>query len=266
MDILTTDHIDIPKSWRTATRKIIREKYRKILVLGASDRGKSVYCNYLANQISIAGSTVVFVDADVGQKDIGLPATISLAHVSPEKHLTQAKPIASYFVGAVSPARHFISMVIGTRKMLDMEQADFTIIDTTGMIHGSGRALKSFQIESLQPDVVVALEIDHELDAIVNAYRNFRYLRLKPSRYATKKSGRARKKAREKIFKAYFAKAHEFTIELSRLQFQRLPLFSGTPYDDPRFVYAEHYPEGTTTVVKDNHSRKYPGKSRPRRL
>ena len=259
MDTLATDQIDIPKSWRAATQKIIREQYRKILVLGASDRGKSVYCNYLANQIGITGSTVAFVDADVGQKDIGLPATISLAQLDPEQHLIQAKPIAGYFIGAVSPARHFVSLVIGTRKMVDMAQTDVAIIDTTGMVHGSGRALKGFQIESLQPDVILTLEIDNELDAIVNAYRNFKILRLKPSHYATKKSSRARKKTREKIFKAYFANAHEYTFEISRLQFQRLPLFSGEPYDDPRFVYAEHYPDDTTAVLKSNHSRKYPG-------
>ncbi|KPJ90155.1 MAG: hypothetical protein AMJ53_14750, partial [Gammaproteobacteria bacterium SG8_11] len=73
MTTLATGHIDIPKSWETVTRKIIQEQYRKVLILGASDRGKSVYCNYLANQISMTGSTVAFVDADVGQKDVGLP-------------------------------------------------------------------------------------------------------------------------------------------------------------------------------------------------
>jgi polynucleotide 5'-kinase involved in rRNA processing len=92
----------------------------------------------------------------------------------------------------------------------------------------------------------------------VVAFRNFKFLRLKSSRYAIKKSSRARKKVREKMFKAYFAHAQEITLEMSRLQFQRLPLFYGTPYDDPRFVYAERNPDGTTAVVKEKNSKKYP--------
>jgi polynucleotide 5'-hydroxyl-kinase GRC3/NOL9 len=259
MNTSASDQIDIPKSWKTAAHKIICQQYRKILILGAGDRGKSVYCIYLANQFGASESTVAFVDADIGQKDVGLPATISLARVKPEQHLTQAKPIASYFVGAVSPARHFLSMVIGTRKMVDMAQSDITIIDTTGLVHGSGRTLKGFQIESLQPDAIVTLEKDNELDAIVNAYSNFTFLRITPSRYATKKSSRARKKAREKMFKVYFAHAREITLDISRTRIQRLPLFSGTTYDDPRFVYAERNPDGTTAVVKEKHTQKYPG-------
>jgi polynucleotide 5'-hydroxyl-kinase GRC3/NOL9 len=251
--------IQIPHHWKTAAQKIIQAQAGKVLIIGAADRGKSVYCNFLANYIVASGRTVAFVDADVGQKDVGLPATISLTQLETQMHLSQAKPTASYFVGSVSPARHFLTMVVGTRKMADLAQADTTIIDTTGLVHGSGRVLKSFQIESLQPDVIVTLEKDNELDGIVNAYRSFLFLRLKPSPYSTKKSSRARKKAREQIFHTYFKKAQELTLDIAHLQIQRLPLFTGSPYDDPRFIYAEQTPEGKTAIVNQHSLQKYRG-------
>lgn len=49
-----------------------------MLVLGGTERGKSSYCHFLVQQLCGASARVAFVDADIGQKDVGPPATVSL--------------------------------------------------------------------------------------------------------------------------------------------------------------------------------------------
>ena len=259
MDDRATADIHIPKGWLAATKIILQKSKGNILVLGASDRGKSVYSRYLVTQLREHGVSVAFVDADIGQKDIGLPATISLAHLNNSMAWGKIKPDASYFVGAVSPMRHYLDMIVGTRAMFDLAQADFIINNTTGLVHGSGRILKSGQIESLRPDVIVTLEKERELDAIVNTHSHYRFLRLSPSPYAKTKYSKARKHTREQLFKSYFSRASLITLNITQLTIQRLPLFCGKPYEDPRFLYAEQLPDGISAVTRDQYPQKYHG-------
>src|SRR5512139_1849639 len=68
--------LDIPAAWARSADTILRNRWRTILVLGATDRGKSTYCAVLGARLSHARRRVALVDADVGQKDVGPPATI----------------------------------------------------------------------------------------------------------------------------------------------------------------------------------------------
>lgn len=240
--------IDIPPAWKDSADQILDRNWRRILVIGATDRGKSTYCTFLAHRLHAAGAHVAFVDADVGQKDVGPPSTISLAYPDATHPLAQAQPAALYFVGAVSPAGHFPRMVIGTKRMADAAAAPFAIVNTTGLVHGSGELLKALQIESLQPDVIVTLERGQELGPIVKAHRHYNIVRLRPSYRAAPKSNRARKEARALAFRRHFERARPMVRDLGELIFQRSPVFNGEPFVDPRFPYAERTPEGIVAV------------------
>jgi len=231
--------LEIPAAWRRAALRIAERGWRKVLVIGAVDRGKSSFCRFLARYLTEAGHGVAFVDADIGQKDVGPPATISLARPGPDGDLTTARAEALYFVGAVSPMAHFASMVIGTRRLVDSARAEFVVIDTTGLVHGRGATLKALKIEALRPDVVVLLEREAELAPIVRAHRHLNLLRLQPSPAACRKSDRARRDTREAAFRTYFAGAGRRVLGLDRLVLQRALLFTGEPVEDDRFVYAE---------------------------
>jgi polynucleotide 5'-hydroxyl-kinase GRC3/NOL9 len=185
------------------------------------DRGKSTYCRFLSQHLLAAGWRVAIVDADVGQKDIGPPAAITLGYPVLAQPLTTVLPAAWYFVGAVSPVGHLLPMVVGTRQLVEVAQANCVIINTTGLIHGVGRVLKSYTIEAVQPHVIVAIEQEAELQALLTAYRNYRILRLPPSPQAVAKTPEQRRLAREQAFQRSFQTASEVALPARQLLFQR---------------------------------------------
>jgi polynucleotide 5'-hydroxyl-kinase GRC3/NOL9 len=243
--------IDIPASWRSSADAILAHRRGTVLVMGTTDSGKSTYSNFLTASLRSAGLAVAFVDADIGQKDVGPPATITLARVEGEGGLAQTTPAALYFVGSVDPIGHFLPIVVGTRRMADAAGTDVVVIDTLGLVEGPGRALNAYQIESLQPDVIVAIQHALELEPTLRPHGNRRIFRLGPSSKAATKSRPARRRAREQAFRAYFAGSREVALDLQHLRVQRAHLFSGEPFEDPHFVYAERTPEGIVAIGKE---------------
>lgn len=210
--------MDIPSSWAASAKEIQRHAWRTILVIGATDRGKSTYCQYLSRHLLAAGDSVALVDADIGQKDIGPPGAITLGYLDAVTPLHRLQPAAWYFVGAVSPAEHICPMVAGTRQLTEAAQAARVIVNTTGFVHGLGRRLKGRKIEALEPDVIISLARDRELDALLAPYPHIRTLHLLPSPQARGKSLQQRRVNREEAFRRYFAKAQ--TVSLPRRQVQ----------------------------------------------
>lgn len=241
--------LHIPAAWHRSAARILGAGWRRILVVGATDRGKSSYCGFLAGALLGAGRSVSFVDADIGQKDVGPPASVALANLHAPAPLARAGHDALYFVGHVSPMAHFLPLVLGTRRMVDAAQGEFVVIDTTGLVQGKGRVLKGFLVEALQPDAVVCLERGEELAPIRHAARHLNLLRLRPSPLAAPKSSDARRRAREEAFRRHFQAAREVNIRLEQLIMQRTSLFNGRPVDDPRFLYAERLPDGLIAVA-----------------
>ena len=164
----------INPDWKRLASRIVMPNQR-VLVLGPSDAGKSTFCRYLIDYACTASLKVAFVDADVGQSQIGPPTTIGMKLFEPapegaESHLpfgghengttnqensdTESeqnttkkknrsdelyhKADALYFVGALSPQRNLLPILTGTRLMVDAglnTGADFTVLDTTGYVY-----------------------------------------------------------------------------------------------------------------------------------
>ena len=55
-----------------------------VLVIGATDVGKSTFCRFLVDSAVDRGLKTVFVDTDVGQSQIGPPTTIGMKSFDPE--------------------------------------------------------------------------------------------------------------------------------------------------------------------------------------
>ena len=163
----------INPDWKRLAERIVMPNQR-VLVLGPSDAGKSTFCRYLIDYACAASLKVAFVDADVGQSQIGPPTTIGMKFFEPvpddaapylpfggyenvttnqvnsgteSTHIenTKKKPTdelyhkadALYFVGALSPQRNLLPILTGTRLMVDAglnAGAEFTVIDTTGYV------------------------------------------------------------------------------------------------------------------------------------
>ena len=82
--------------WPEETSRVldrVAERGGTVLLLGATDTGKSVLARELLNRGVRAGKSVALVDADIGQSDIGPPATIGLGIPdAPVTDLAQVPP------------------------------------------------------------------------------------------------------------------------------------------------------------------------------
>ncbi len=244
--------LDIPRSWKNAAGKILSKCWRKILVIGGIDRGKSTFCRYLSETILASSQEVSLVDADVGQKDVGPPSTITLGYPSLLNEFEDIEPAAYYFVGSVTPEGHLLPMVVGTKKMVEISRTPFVIINTTGLIHQTGRILKGYKIELVRPDVIVAIERSNELKSIINQYRNHRIIRIEPSVKAVRKDIEERRKRREAAFASYFKNYKEVELDLGKLMFQRSLLFSGKRIKSEGSIYSEITSEGVISVKDES--------------
>ena len=243
--------IDIPETWAKSVQQVSSRRWRKILVLGETDRGKSTYCRYLCEQLLASDSeaTVAYVDADLGQKDIGPPAAITLGYPQRGLPWTQIETAALHFVGNVTPVGRLLPTVLGVQRLVDMAQAHRTVINTLGFVRGVGRALQTHLIEAIRPDAIIAIARGPELSAVLNPYRYHPILRLPPSPQASAKSPEARQANRERAFRHYFSAAQQVELPLKDLILQRLLLFTGTKIHVPPFPYAERTDEGVLVVA-----------------
>jgi polynucleotide 5'-hydroxyl-kinase GRC3/NOL9 len=210
--------MDIPPAWERCADEVISQRLARIFVIGAVDRGKSTFCRFLASRILSFGAKAALVDADIGQKDIGPPATITTGYPSEDK---VTPPADFYFVGSVGPFRHFLPMVVGTRLLVEAARADFVIVNTTGLLEGAGRILKGFKIENINPEVIVAIDRFGETRPILEDYRHRRTVSLPASQLATPKSPEQRKENRARAFAEYFSLAREAVLPVEGLAFQR---------------------------------------------
>ncbi|WP_456431704.1 Clp1/GlmU family protein [Thermosulfuriphilus sp.] len=244
--------IEIPDPWLRAAEEILAGSLRRILVLGATDVGKSTFVLFLVRYLSSRGKKVAIVDADIGQKDLGPPATVSLGITHrPVTRLRTLRPLKLYFVGSVTPRGHLLPLVIGSQILLKAARSDFAIINTTGLIKGPGRRLKAFKIELLRPQVIVALERGEELSAILKTYPWVKAIRLKPAPSARTKSPETRRHLREIAFRDYFSKAKVLEIPFEQVAIWGSLLLSGRPQEIPQTIWAEETSEGLLVVSQE---------------
>jgi polynucleotide 5'-hydroxyl-kinase GRC3/NOL9 len=227
-------------SWRTALEDL--QGARSIMLLGASNTGKTTFLAWLAVTLQAQGRRVAIVDADVGQSSLGPPTTIGLSVVDrPFQRLEELPPAALYFVGSTTPRGHFVPMIVGTRRMVDRAQSlnvDRLIIDTCGFIGAEGgQILKRAQITLVDPDVIVCFQRGHECEGILTAYRSRqrpRILRLRPSRACRQRSMGERRAHREQALRRYFAAPRHLTLSWDSLNLVETPLWRGEAFDVAR--------------------------------
>jgi polynucleotide 5'-hydroxyl-kinase GRC3/NOL9 len=242
--------LDVPEAWRQSAATILRERPRVILMLGGTDVGKSSYCRFLARELVATGQRVAIVDADIGQKNIGPPATVTRAYIAGTVEPWAMAPEAFYFVGSPNPMGRMLPLVIGTARLVSAADAPFVIIDTTGFVEGAGRVLKGYKIDAVRPDLIVAIEKHEELESILRPYRAYRMIRIRPSPKARPRGRWERDVAREKLFSAYFKEARRLELGFDDIIFQRSLLFSGEPTSLSGALYAERTAEGVVAVAK----------------
>ncbi|WP_142850292.1 Clp1/GlmU family protein [Telmatospirillum sp. J64-1] len=208
--------MEIPADWAAAVDELVRRPRRRVMVLGRPGSGKSTLCRLLVSRVR--GS--LLLDTDVGQKLAGPPGVVSLHGGAGEEILP---PHAMAFVGAADPMGHYLPLVMGALKLAQKAQPNPLVINTSGFVDGAGRGLKAWKIEALEPDLLIALERQDEMRAILADYPSLPCLRLKVAGVARNRSTAQRRAARRDAFAAYFAGARLFSLPAGRLVRHRVP-------------------------------------------
>jgi len=173
-----------------------------IYCLGAGDTGKSTLAMELARQLARGGKKLAIIDADSGQSS-RLPLTLSLNYVRSEfSHPAELELADWAFMSSYDLLEQFECymelMKNWTRKTKN--QMDCCIVDSNGDIR---TLLKATELEILNPDLLIALQRESELEAILKSSGS-RILRLPVPEEVKSKSWELRRITRNDKFKRYF--------------------------------------------------------------
>ena len=163
----------IPASWRSAVEAIAEMAQGKVLVIGATDVGKSTLCTYLTNELLKRGLRLRLIDADIGQADIGPPTTIASATPAGFlSSLVDLNPDAMIFIGHTSPSQVETQLIEGIKRLGNQDQQSLTIINTDGWALDPEAILYKIKlITATEPDLVVGLATGTELQPILSGSR-----------------------------------------------------------------------------------------------
>jgi len=190
-----------------------------VLFLGGVDVGKTTLIRQLHERV---GGEVV--DADIGQSEIGLPGVVSLGTY-------RGGPRAGYFVGDISPRGNFLQVLAGVQKMVSKASRP-CLIDTDGYIdEDAARAYKSELVNIIEPELLVLVQRQRELDYFkLYARKGIPVIEL-PVSHGGSKSREERIRARETAFRNYFTGARIHKWSLEELKFERALLGHGEALD-----------------------------------
>jgi polynucleotide 5'-hydroxyl-kinase GRC3/NOL9 len=206
-----------------------------ILVLGATNTGKTTFARYLYHRLSAYHERLAFVDGDMGQATLGPPTTITLALSASNDHaFPPTGPRFSAFVGDISPCGHMLPTVVGAHKLVEKaheEGATAVVFDTTGLVAASqgGGALKRALVELLRPKLVIAIQRGTELEHLLVPLRRSRRTRVIDRRVAGKVRRRdveVRQKHRAQQFRRAFTRAQSLVIDWHGVAVMPSPSFS----------------------------------------
>jgi len=265
---VSTDHRqwDIPPSWQPALEAA--RAGGTLFLIGESDSGKSTLAAVLANEALAAGRSVAVVDADVGQSNVGPPACVGLADVSRKfDSLSDLSAKAIDFVGACSPAQHLLQAAASTAALVSSARqggAETIVVDTTGLVSGGvARALKGAKIRLVEPDTLIALQEEDEVEQLLAGYRSRskpQVLRLRRSRAVKPRSREERAARRQRSFAGYFSEARTVALSWDDAPVENSAWTNGEPVPGHMRAYAEecvacevfhmeHHPEGVFLIV-----------------
>ncbi len=165
---------EVINTWKTLSDDLTSKK-RKIIVIGEPDSGKTTFSTFLVNSALSKSLKVAFIDADVGQNDVGWPGTIALAlPTRPLSWLGQLEPAAIYFVGSNTPNGFEDAVLVGIRKILEKTAGcNLTVVNTDGWVAGKRAILyKARLIEAVNPDALVVMRGAGLADCIARMFEH----------------------------------------------------------------------------------------------
>ena len=230
--------MEIAESWRELP---VEDWRTPIVIVGATDTGKTTFARYLYGRLLDSGGRVAFVDLDPGQNVFGLPTTAAMGIGT-----TAGFPPAEYrrhmFIGSNSPVGHGARVLTALHRLtlLAREQdARRVIVDTSGFVdaaHGAA-ALKWAKVDLLRPCTVVAFQRDQELLPIIQPWRycsDVDLFVLPVSQSVRTRSREARRAYRTSCYRRYFSNARRIP-----LHFTDVALYAAGPWSQHQLLALE---------------------------
>ena len=223
---------DIPHAWEQLDFSQFKGT---LLVVGAPDVGKSTFSRYIYQRLQADSPRVAYLDGDPGQGSLGPPTTMTLAlGTSGDIEFPPRGQVWRIFVGAVSPARHMLPIVVGAARLAQSAYkagAEVIVYDTTGLIDPAqgGVYLKQAEINLLRPTVLFAIQQNKELEYLLRPLRRGRRVHvidMRPSLAVQWRDPPVRKAYRAEKFALYFANAQPITVDWTQLAIFPAPDFS----------------------------------------
>lgn len=210
----------IPTSWNEAAQIINQSSPKIVVIVGDVDSGKSTLSTFLANELSKKMLKVAVVDADLGQADIGPPATVTGGRVNHSIiDLQELQGEHSFFIGDTSPSivpEKVIGNISRLKDLMAMS-ADTVLVNTDGWVRDIlAIHFKTELLSRIKPDLVVGLASNDEIDPLISN-TGFASLKLDRSPFAKTRTKADRKKAREVGYRRFLQNSHLVQYDLDQI-------------------------------------------------
>jgi len=181
VDLLNTS--TIPLEWKELAETLNKGILPfRALFFGDVDTGKTTFVTYLANLFYQWGRRTGILSTDLGQ---GFPGLITLYQLeTPIIDMAEITPTDAFFVGSTTPNCFENRVMIGTQSMLKKAESlgiEALFVDTTGWVYGfKARELKKSLIQLIQPDLLIVVERERELEHLIRPFLNSKIIHRMP--------------------------------------------------------------------------------------
>lgn len=222
----------IPEEWEKLE---VDECQGVIMVIGATDTGKSTLAKYLYERICKAQGRAAFLDGDPGQSVLGPPTTISIGLSQAGENLYPPRgKIWRKFIGSTTPSGHMLPLLVGVTRLTAVAyQTGYPTIvyDTSGLIDPmqGGQALKYAKFDLLEPRLVIAIQKERELEPLLTNLRRSRRTKvvtIKPCEAVQPREMSHRQAYRRRKLAEYFTPAKRDWLDWTKLAVLPIPRIS----------------------------------------
>lgn len=226
----------VPESWQAAVKAVLANESKPavIMIVGAIDVGKTSFCAYLANMALRKKLRVAFVDADLGQSDLGPPSTIGSCQITrPVRDPFEIDAEDVLFIGVTSPSGALSEVVSGITKMTEKALklgVDLVIVNTDGWIEGEDAVRYKLTLaKRIKPSMLIGIQEQSELTFLLGTLPEIQSVAVESSSAVRKRDREERKLLRELGYKKYLKGATVQSFPLNWVKIFGVPFGSGTP-------------------------------------
>lgn len=230
---------EVIDEWLRVAEEILGSCGRcRVVVVGATDAGKTSFSAFLLNRALSKGVAAAVVDADIGQADVGPPGFVSMALVKrPVLWLRELRADELCFVGSITPSPVAGRVIVAASKLASRAVAagsELVVIDTDGWVAGvQALEYKLDLIRAVDADHVVTMGSKELYEFFSACLRGLSRVHYAPTPKVVAARDRVdRRLLRREGYERYLGGSDTLVIDVSATPVIGSCLFSGVPLDE----------------------------------